>query len=82
MLYCILNISDLNNVPYKHYVQYEMKVLQDSADTVRKNNTETEFIISFLKDSIPEIAEGNKIYNSEEINEYLNNPDNGWISEE
>ena len=54
MLYCILNISDLNNVPYKHYVQYEMQVLQDSADTVRKNNTETEFIISFFKDNMPE----------------------------
>ena len=56
-----------------------MQVLQDSADTVRQNNTETEFIISFLKDSIPEIAEGNKIYNSEEITEYLNDPANGWI---
>ena len=79
MLYCILNIRELNNVPYKHYIQYDIKVLQDSADTVRKNNTETEFIISFFKDNIPEIAEGNKIYNSEEIHEYLNDPANGWI---
>ena len=42
MLYCILNITELNNVPYKNYIQYDMQVFQDSADTVRKNNTESE----------------------------------------
>ena len=80
MLYCILNISELNNVPYKNYIQADMEVFQDSADTVRKNNTESEFIISFLDNNIPTIAEGNKIYTYKELTKYIQDPANGWIS--
>ena len=83
MVYAILDIKELDNIIYKDYNNNKSYVFQDSAKTVRKNNDNTLFIISFLEKNISYLLEdSNKIYTSEEIHTYLNNPDNGWVSEE
>ena len=46
MIYCILNISDLDNVDYG-------EVGEDSSNTVRKNLAETEFLIKWEDGSTP-----------------------------
>ncbi len=81
MLCCILNIDDLENVPYKHYKMAGMQVFQDTKDTVEKNLNETKFFISFLDENPPEIVEGKTIYTTTELDVIINNPANGWIKE-
>ena len=46
MIYCILNISDLDNVDYS-------EVGEDSSNTVRKNLAETQFLIKWEDGSTP-----------------------------
>ena len=82
MLYCILNIDDLHNVPYKHYKEKGMQVIQDSADTVQVNLDGTQFTIAFLKDNPPSIVEGKTIYTKEELSNIINDPSNGWVNDE
>lgn len=79
---CILNIKDLNNVPYKNWSLEGMQVFQDADYTVFKNLDETEFIITFLEDNPPSIVEGKTIYTTEELDNIINNPANGWIEKE
>ena len=79
MLYCILDIGELNNVPYKHYIEKGMKVIQDSADTVQTNLDNTEFTIGFIEGNPPSIVEGKTIYTANELDNIINNPSNGWI---
>lgn len=82
MLYSILDISLLYEVPYKAYHLENWQVLQDTYDTVLKNLDDTEFIISFKEDNPPSIVEGKPIYNGEEIDKIINDPANGWIEKE
>ena len=82
MIGCILNIKDINNVPYKQWRMQGMEVYQDANYTVRKNLDETEFIITFLDNNIPSIVGENKIYTREELTNYINNPANGWVEQE
>jgi|TARA_R100000479_G_scaffold57999_1_gene27567 hypothetical protein len=81
MLCCILNIKDLNNVPYKHYNIKNMQVFQDDAETVQTNIDNTEFIISFLDNNIPEITEGKTIYTQKELEDIIDDPANGWVEQ-
>jgi len=74
MLYTILDISLLNDVDYT-------AVYQNSASTVRENNDSTLFIISFSKDSVPVIAEGEEHLTWSEIYDLTINPSNGWTEE-
>jgi|TARA_R110000751_G_scaffold87676_1_gene173653 hypothetical protein len=74
MIYCILDILELEIVNYS-------EVYQDSASTVRKNNDESAFIISFNKNSIPPIAESPEKYTHSQMLSYLSDPSNGWIDE-
>jgi len=46
MIYCILNIADLNNVDYN-------EVGEDSSNTVRKNLAETQFLVKWEDGSTP-----------------------------
>jgi len=82
MTCCILNIKEINNVPYKNWNMEGMQVYQDADYTVRKNLNETEFIISFLDNNPPSIVEGKTTYTSQELRDIINNPDNGWIERE
>ena len=82
MLYAILDISLLYDVPYKFYNTKDWKVLEDTSETVRKNNDQSEFIISFAEDKIPVIAEGETHYTHSEILTLVGNPSNGWIEDE
>jgi hypothetical protein len=75
MLYSILNIIELNNVNYN-------EVDQTSAQTVRKNVDETEFIISFPSDNIPEIASESTKYTHNEMYSFVEDSSNGWIPED
>ena len=72
MLYCILNIEQINEVIYS-------EVYQDSSLTVRKNEDETEFIISFPEKDIPEIAVPLEKYTHKIILEIISSPLNKWI---
>ena len=47
MIYCILNIADLDNVDYN-------EVGEDSSKTVRKNLVETQFLVKWEDMSTPE----------------------------
>tara|TARA_R100001015_G_C4546303_1_gene109175 strand:+ start:514 stop:756 length:243 start_codon:yes stop_codon:yes gene_type:complete len=80
MLYCILDIDELNNVPYKHYRENGMEVIQDSADTVQTNLDNTEFTIAFVEDNPPSVVEGKTIYTRKELDNIINDPSNGWIN--
>ena len=82
MLCCILNIKELNNVPYKNYNDVGMKVYQDTEYTVQKNLDNTEFTISFLDNNPPSIVEGKTVYTPAELDNIINNPANGWIEQE
>tara|TARA_R100000808_G_scaffold23247_1_gene51379 strand:- start:330 stop:575 length:246 start_codon:yes stop_codon:yes gene_type:complete len=81
MLCCILNIKDLNNVPYKNYIVEGMQVFQDTANTVQKNLDESEFTITFLDDNPPGIVEGKTIYTTTELEAIIDDPSNGWVEE-
>lgn len=81
MLYCILDIEDLNNVPYKHYSVSAMQVIQDDAATVQTNLDNTKFTIGFWEARPPEIVEGKTTYTAAELNDIINDPANGWIEE-
>lgn len=74
MLYCTLDISLLNDVDYT-------TVAQTSSATVRKNNDNTLFIISFPNDKIPAIAEGEDHLTWSEAYTLTTNPSNGWDKE-
>jgi len=71
MIYCILDIRELNNVNYS-------EVMQDSTHTVRENLAGTAFIISFPADAVPVIAEAPQKYTHREMLTYLTDPSNGW----
>jgi|TARA_R110002020_G_scaffold208379_2_gene414104 hypothetical protein len=71
MIYCILDIRELNNVNYS-------EVRQDCSRTVRENLAGTEFIISFPADAVPAIADSETKYTHSEILAYLTDPSNGW----
>ena len=47
MIYCILNITDLDNVDYS-------EIQEDSSKTVRKNLAKTQFLIKWEDMSTPE----------------------------
>tara|TARA_R110000744_G_C19317064_1_gene557266 strand:+ start:1231 stop:1452 length:222 start_codon:yes stop_codon:yes gene_type:complete len=72
MIYCILNIESLNDVNYS-------EVIEDSTLTVRKNEDNTEFIISFPETDIPEIAVPLEKYTHKIILEIISSPLNKWI---
>jgi hypothetical protein len=74
MLYCTLDISLLNDVDYT-------TVTQSSSSTVRQNNDNTLFIISFPKDKIPVIAEGEEHLTWSETYELTTDPSKGWVEE-
>jgi len=74
MLYSTLDISLLNDVDYN-------LVDQTSDNTVRINNDNTLFIISFPPDKIPAIAEREEHYTHTEMYNITINPDNGWIED-
>ena len=82
MLYCILNIKDLNNVPYKNWNMVGMQVIQDAADTVQTNLDNTKFTIGFWESNPPVIVDGKTTHTASELNNIINNPANGWIEEE
>lgn len=82
MLYAILDISLLYEAPYKFFNLEGWEILEDTAETVRKNNDKSEFIISFSADNIPVIAEGVTHYTHKEILSFINNPANGWTEDE
>tara|TARA_R110002020_G_scaffold28732_5_gene91241 strand:- start:965 stop:1201 length:237 start_codon:yes stop_codon:yes gene_type:complete len=71
MIYCILDIAELNNVNYG-------EVIQDSAATVRKNLADDKFIISFPANAVPAIADSATKYTHSEMLTYQANPANGW----
>lgn len=71
MIYCILDIRELNIVNYS-------EVMQDSPSTVRENLVGTAFIISFPADAVPAIAEAPQKYTHSEMLSYLTDPSNGW----
>jgi len=71
MIYCILDIDELNDVRYG-------EVIQDSADTVRKNLADDKFIISFPADAVPAIADSKTKYTHSEMLAYQADPTNGW----
>tara|TARA_R110002020_G_scaffold317270_1_gene532916 strand:+ start:210 stop:425 length:216 start_codon:yes stop_codon:yes gene_type:complete len=71
MIYCILDIRELNNVNYS-------EVMQDSSRTVRENLAGTEFIISFPADAVPAIADSKTKYTHKEMLDYLTDLTNGW----
>ena len=74
MIYCMLDIRELNNVNYS-------EVMQDSARTVRENLAGTEFIISFPADAVPVIAEAPQKYTHSEMLRYLGDISYEWITE-
>lgn len=82
MLYCILNIEELNNVPYKHYKEEGMQVIQDAASTVQTNLDNTKFTIGFWESNPPAIADGKTTYSASELMDIINDPSNGWIIED
>jgi hypothetical protein len=74
MLYCTLDISLLNDVDYT-------QVTQSSSSTVRTNNDNTLFIISFPDDKIPTIAEGEEHLTWSEAYKLTTDPSKGWDKE-
>jgi len=74
MLYSTLDISLLNDVDYT-------TVTQTSSVTVRKNNDNTLFIISFPDDKIPTIAEGKEHLTWSEAYTLTTDPSKGWDKE-
>ena len=81
MLGCILNIDQLDKVPYKNYTMAGMQVFQDTKDTVEVNLDGTEFIIPFLEENPPAIVERKTVYSETELNNIIDNPANGGIEE-
>ena len=75
MIYSILEVSELDAVDYS-------EVTQDSAETVRKNIAGTQFVISFFSESVPAIAKDSHKYTHTGILIFLNDPSNGWATED
>ena len=82
MLYCILDIEDLHNVPYKHYREQGMQVIQDTASTVETNLDNTKFTIGFVESNPPEVVQGKTTYTGAELMDIIDDPSNGWITED
>ena len=82
MLYCILDIEELNNVPYKNWSMVGMQVIQDAASTVQTNLDNTKFTIGFWESNPPTIVDGKTTYTASELNNIINDPANGWIIED
>ena len=71
--YVILGINELDNLDFS-------KVMEDSAETIRKNLAGTQFFVKFTG-TIPEQLEGKDTYNHTDIMSILNDPSGGWFEE-
>tara|TARA_R100001463_G_C3472299_1_gene216023 strand:+ start:501 stop:740 length:240 start_codon:yes stop_codon:yes gene_type:complete len=71
--YVILDISELDNLDFS-------KVMEDSAETIRKNLAGTQFFVKFTG-TIPEQLKGKDTYNHTDIMSILNDPSGGWFEE-
>jgi|TARA_R100000482_G_scaffold114491_1_gene57316 hypothetical protein len=72
MNYTILNTEELDSVNFD-------EVLETSANTIRYNNANTEFLLKFEGDT-PRFLEGKTLYDYNGIMEILNSPD--WTQED
>lgn len=73
MRYCIIPANELNNINFSTVVE--------NKDTVRYNLTENEFIVKYMNIK-PECLESYTDYMHSEILTIINNPSNGWITNE
>ena len=71
--YVILDISELDKLDFS-------KVIEDSAETIRKNIAGTLFFVKFIG-TTPERLEGKDTHNHRDITSILNDPSGGWFEE-
>ena len=72
MNYTILNTEELDSVNFD-------EVLETSANTIRDNNANTEFLLKF-EGNTPSFLEGKTLYDYNGIMEILNSPE--WTQED
>ena len=72
MNYTILNTEELDSVNFD-------EVLETSANTIRYNNANTEFLLKF-EGNTPSFLEGKTLYDYNGIMEILNSPE--WTQED
>ena len=72
MNYTILNTDELSSVNFN-------EVNETSENTLRYNNAKTEFLLKFEGET-PSFLEGKTQYTHQQILDYLNNENNGWVS--